>query len=276
MKTVFIVAAVLAAGAYCLMVGLLTWQQRRFLYEPDTHRPDISLAGVPGARAMTVHTRDGLDLLAWMIPPADDTQPVVLFLHGNGGNIGYRAREFGALRHFGWGILMLDYRGYGGNPGVPTETGLYEDARAAYATLRALGIPAGRILVWGESLGTGVAVHLAAEQDVGAILLEAPYTSIAAIARKRFPFVPIDLLLRDRFDLIGRISAVHAPVLVMTGGRDNVIPPAMGRAVFDAADQPKQFWLAPEARHNDLADAGAFAVARAFIVDHWKTPGPRT
>jgi fermentation-respiration switch protein FrsA (DUF1100 family) len=270
MKTVLIVAAVLAAGVYCLVVGLLTWQQRRFLYEPDTHRPDLSVAGVPEAHAMTVHTRDGLDLLAWMIPPADDTQPVVLYLHGNGGNIGYRAHEFATVRRFGWGILMLEYRGYGGNAGTPTETGLYEDARAAYAALRTLGIPAGRILLWGESLGTGVAVHLAAEHQVGAVLLEAPYTSIAAIARKRFPFVPIDLLLRDRFDLIGRIGSVRAPVLVMTGGRDNVIPPAMGRAVFDAANEPKRFWLVPEAGHNNLLEAGAFNVARAFVADHWK------
>jgi hypothetical protein len=275
MKTMLIVATLLAAGLYCLAVGLLTWQQRRFLYVPDTNRPDLAMAGVPDARAMTVHTKDGLDLLAWLVPPADDTQPVVLYLHGNGGHIGYRAKRFAELRRFGWGILLLEYRGYGGNKGTPTEAGLSEDAHAAYATLQTIGIQAERILLWGESLGTGVAVHLAAENRVGAVLLEAPYTSIAAIARKRFPFVPIGLLLRDRFDLIGRIGAVHAPLLVMTAGRDNIVPPAMGRAVFDAANQPKQFWLAPEAGHNNLPDAGAFDIARAFIADHWKSPRAR-
>lgn len=165
---------------------------------------------------------------------------------------------------------MLEYRGYGGNPGEPSEVGLFADARAAYTTLRDGGLPASRIVLWGESLGTGVAVKLASEVAVGAVLLESPYTSIADIAQRRFPYIPVAWLLRDRFDLIGRIGAVHAPVLVMTGELDDIVPPAMARAVFAAANQPKAFWYAPGAGHNDLADAGAFDAARAFVAEHWK------
>jgi uncharacterized protein len=246
----------------------LTVQQRRFLYFPDTHRPDLSSAGVANARAVAVQTRDGLDLLAWLASPGDDAQPVGLYLHGNGGHIGYRARRFAWMSGLGWGVLLLEYRGFGGNPGAPTEAGLNEDARAGYAALLALGIPARRIVLWGESLGTGVAVRLASEMEVGAVLLESPCTSIAAIAQQRFPFVPVYWLLLDRFNLIGRIGAVRAPVLVMTGGRDDVVPPAMGEAVFAAANEPKVFWLARGAGHDALAEAGALDAVKAFISAH--------
>jgi fermentation-respiration switch protein FrsA (DUF1100 family) len=225
---------------------------------------------VPGALAVTVRTADGLDLLAWQVPPDRETQPVVLYLHGNGGNIGHRAARLDRMSSFGWGVLLLEYRGYGGNAGEPSEAGLIEDARSGYAALRMLGVPARRILLWSESLGSGLAVRLAAETDVGAVLLESPYTSIAALAQLRFPFVPVGWLLRDRFDLIDRIGAVHAPVLVMTEGRDTIVPPEKGRAVAAAAGEPKEFWWAPEAGHNDLADAGAMGAARMFVQRFWR------
>jgi len=268
-----IVAVLLCAVLYGAALGVLTWQQRRLLYLPDTNRPDLATTGLAQARTITLHTADGLDLLAWLVPPTDDTQPVVLYLHGNGGNIGYRAHRFAQLHRYGWGVLLLEYRGYGGNPGAPTEPGLYADASAGYAALLALGIAPRRIILWGESLGTGIAVHLASEAEVGAVLLESPYTSIAAIAQQRFRFAPVKLLLQDRFDLIGRLPAVHAPLLVMTGGQDEVVPPAMGRAVFAAANEPKVFWLAPDAGHNDLSEAGAFETARAFVRKQWQ-PAP--
>jgi fermentation-respiration switch protein FrsA (DUF1100 family) len=273
MKTVLIVIVLAVVGLYGMAVGILTWRQRRLVYVPDTNLPDLSAAEVPGAHETTVHTGDGLDLLAWQVAAADDRQPVVLYLHGNGGHIGYRTRRFATLNRLGWGVLLLEYRGYGGNAGSPTETGLIEDARAGYAALVASGIPARRIVLWGESLGSGVAVRLAAEMEVGAVLLEAPYTSIAAIARQRFPFVPVDWLLWDRFDLIGRIGSVDAPVLVMAGVQDIIVPPAMSQAVFAAANEPKVFWLAPDAGHNDLVEAGAFDVAQAFVREHWRA-GP--
>jgi uncharacterized protein len=269
MEIVLLVVALMAAGVYCTVIGTLALLQRRILYAPETNRPDVSAAGVANAREWTVHTEDGLHLLAWLALPADAAQPVVLYLQGNAGHIGDRAPRLAQLSKLGWGVLLLEYRGFGGNPGTPTESGLQKDARAGYAALRALGIPARRIVLWGESLGSGVAVRLATEVAVGSVLLESPYTSITAIGQKRFPFVPVSWLLRDRFNLIGRIAAVRAPVLIMTGGRDGVVPPAMGRAVFAAANEPKVFWLAPDAGHDDLAAAGAFDVVRAFVSAHW-------
>ena len=270
MKLALIVALLACVGLYCVGVAILAVQQRRFIYVPDARRPELTTVGLAEARVLVVRTSDGLKPLAWLAPAHDDMQPMVLYLHGNAGNIGDRAARFARLNSFGWGVLLLEYRGYGGTAGVPTEAGLFEDVQAAYAALMAMGIPGRRILLWGESLGTGLAVRLATEREIGAVLLESPYTSIAAIAQRQYPFVPVDWLLRDRFDLIGRIAAVRAPVLVMTGAKDEIVPPAMGRAVFAAAHEPKAFWLAPDAGHNDLAEAGALEAARAFISERWK------
>jgi fermentation-respiration switch protein FrsA (DUF1100 family) len=270
MRTAVIASILTAVLLYGAGVGMLALFQRRLLYFPDTRRPDLSRVAVPGATVMTVRTSDQLDLLAWFAAPQDPSQPVVLYLHGNGGNIASRATRMARLNSFGWGVLLIDYRGYGGNPGAPSEQGLIEDARAGYAALRAMGVPGHRILLWGESLGSGVAVRLAGEAEVGAVLLESPFTSIAALARQRFAFVPVDLLLRDRFELLSRIGTVRAPVLIMAGGKDAVVPPAMGRAVFAAAAEPKSYWLAPDAGHNDLRDAGALEAAKAFVSARWR------
>ena len=268
MTTALLAIAVIAACIYLTVLALLTVLQRRFLYGPDTARPDISAAAIPEARELTVQTADGLNLLAWWVPTNSAIQPVVLYLHGNAGHIGNRAHRMVRLNSFGWGALLLEYRGYGGNSGTPTEAGMIQDARAAYAALRDMGIPAERIVLYGESLGTGLAVRLATEMPVGAIILESPYTSIVAIGQQKFPYVPVAWLLRDRFDLIGRIGTIAAPVLVMTGGRDTIVAPTMGHAVFAAAPGPKTFWLAPDAGHNDLIAAGAFDEVLAFVRQH--------
>ena len=241
-----------------------------FFYVPDTTGPLLPTTSVPTARVLTVHTADGLDLLAWLAPPADDARPVVLYLSWQWRQHRLPRGTVGAAEPPRLGVLLLEYRGYGGNPGTPTEAGLNADAPAGYAALIASGVAPRRVILWGKSLGSGIAVHLATEVAVGAVVLESPYTSILAIAQRRFPVVPVAWLLQDRFDLIGRIAAVHAPVLVMTGERDVIVPPAMGRAVFGAANRPKVLWLAPNAGHNNLTEAGAFEVVQTFVRQHWK------
>jgi fermentation-respiration switch protein FrsA (DUF1100 family) len=248
-----------------VFVACLVAFQRRVLFLPDTTRPDLARAGVPGVREITVTTADGISLLAWYMPPAAVDAKVVLYLHGNAGHIGHRAYRLEPMRRLGWGVLLLEYRGYGGNPGSPSETGLVADARAGWDMLRTMGFPPSRILLWGESLGSGVAVRLAVERDVAAVLLEAPYTSITDMARKQFWFVPVRWLLFDRFDTLGAIGGVRAPVLVMHGARDRIIPVAMGRAVHAAAPEPKQLWIAPDAGHVDLVEAGAIEAAGEFV-----------
>jgi fermentation-respiration switch protein FrsA (DUF1100 family) len=265
MRGVLIGAGVLVV-LYGLLAASLFLMQRRILFLPDTGRPDLARAAIPGVRAMTVTTDDGLALLAWYLPPERDDGQVVLYLHGNAGHIGHRAYRLERYRRLGWGVLLLEYRGYGGNAGSPSEAGLLTDARAGLASLQAMGFPPHRILLWGESLGSGLAVRLAVEQPVAAVLLEAPYTSITDMAWRRFPFVPVNWLLLDRFDSLGAIGGVRAPVLVMHGALDRIIPLAMGLRVYDAAPEPKELWIAEHAGHVDLVEAGAIEAAGDFVA----------
>jgi hypothetical protein len=265
MRGALIGAGVLAAS-YVLIATLLYLLQRRILYRPNHRPPDLAAAGHPGVREMTVTTADGLALLAWYLPPARDNARVVLYLHGNAAHIGNRAYRLGPYQRLGWGVLLLEYRGYGGNPGQPSEAGLNTDAQAGLAALQKMGFSLSTIVVWGESLGTGPAVQLAVEHKVAAVLLESPYTSIADIARLRYRLFPVDWLLLDRFDSLRRIAFVQAPVLVMHGALDQIVPVAMGRALYAAAPDPKRLWIAPEAGHLDLVEAGAIAMAGDFVA----------
>ena len=263
-------AVLIAAGSvlvfYALAVTIMFLRQRRILFRPDRSPPDLARAGVPGVRAITIPTADGLALLAWYMPPPRESDPVVLYLHGNAGHIGHRGFRLAAFAGFGWGALLLEYRGYGGNPGWPSEAGLMIDARAGLAALRAMGIASSRVVLYGESLGSGLAARLASEQPVRAVVLESPYTSITDIARSRYPLLPVRWLLRDRFDSLGVIGDARAPVLVMHGARDRIVPVAMGRAVYAAAPEPKQLWIAPHSGHVDLVEAGAMAAAADFVA----------
>jgi fermentation-respiration switch protein FrsA (DUF1100 family) len=260
--------ALLIAGVFyaTLCAGLFVWQ-RHIIFITGHERPEPVQAGVPGVEVLSLHTADGLDLLAWYSPPSEATRPVVLFLHGNSGHIGHRASRLARLAAAGWGALLVEYRGFGGNPGTPSEDGLALDARAAYAALTGRGIAADRIVVWGESLGTAVAVRLAEEAPVAAVLLEAPFTSMVEMARMRYPWVPVNALLRDRFETSARIAALRVPVLVMQGMRDDVVPPVMGMRLFAAATTPeREFWRAEAAGHNDLAEHGAVEAGIDFVT----------
>ncbi|HXQ53555.1 MAG TPA: alpha/beta hydrolase [Stellaceae bacterium] len=255
---------------YLVLLAALYIRQRSFIYLPDRSRPDASRVGVAGLREASIVTADGLTLLAWYLPPPRPDAMVVVYFHGNGGNIGDRAdrvRRFAAAE---WGALFPEYRGYGGNPDSPSEAGLLADGRAAMEFLRRQGIPPKRMVIYGESLGTGVAVRMAGEQvqAIAALILESPFTSLTAMARRQFPYVPVALLLKDRFDSIDRIQDVRGPILVAQGGRDDIVPVAQGRALFVAAPEPKEIWLAPDAGHNDLEDFGVVETAIAFAARH--------
>ena len=259
-----------AAGLYVLFLAGLYAVQRRMLFMPDTARPSLAQLGV---QEVAVTAADGLPLLAWWLPPGPG-QPVMLYLHGNGGNLGNRRPRMRGFAGQGWGVLMLEWRGYGGNPGAPSEAGFVSDAKGAMAHLARLGFGPGQVVLYGESIGTGVAVRIASEQPVAALVLESPYTSVADLARQRMPFVPVGLLLRDPFDLLGRMDRVQAPLLVLQGARDQVVPPAMGRAVFAAAREPKQLWVAETAGHNDIMGPDALAVLTTFVRRHGPGAAP--
>ena len=250
--------------AYAALVGGLYIFHRQLLYFPDRARPELFGLEQLGVREAMLQTEDGLSLLSWYLP-AQPGRPVIAYFHGNGGHIGYRAERLLRFAHEGFGVLMAEYRGYGGNPGTPSEAGFYTDGRAALAFLDREGVAPNRLVLYGESLGSGVAVALATEHKIAALVLEAPFTSVAEVAQCHFPYVPASRMVVDRFDSLSRIGKVRAPILVLHGERDRVVPIRYGRALLDAAPEPKEGWFAPDAGHEDLARYGAMDVVVAFI-----------
>jgi fermentation-respiration switch protein FrsA (DUF1100 family) len=253
-----------AVVGYAALVGGLFLFQRQLLYHPDRSRPELLGLEQLGVREAALSTEDGLSLLSWYLPPRRG-RPVIAYFHGNGGHIGYRAERLLRFAREGYGVLMAEYRGYGDNPGAPSEAGFYADGRAALAFLDREGVTPNRLVLYGESLGSGVAVQLAAQHEVAALILEAPLTSVAEVAQSHFPYVPASRMVIDRFDSLSRIGRVKAPLLVLHGERDRVVPVRYGRALFDAAPEPKEGWFAPEAGHEDLARYGSLDAVVAFI-----------
>jgi fermentation-respiration switch protein FrsA (DUF1100 family) len=250
-------------GYACGLVALFL-AQRSFLFPiPTAERTTPKAAGFPEAEEHVLATADGEKVIVWHVP-AKPGHPVILYFHGNGD---FLAGFFGRFRDLiadGIGIVALSYRGYAGSSGQPSEHGLLQDATAAYAFTTAR-YGADRIVVWGFSLGTGVAVALAADQPVGKLILEAPYTSLVDVAASAFPVFPVRLAMKDPFHSDQRIARVKAPMLVMHGARDATIPIVFGERLFGLAHEPKQFVRFPDGGHNDLDAYGATAAARQFI-----------
>jgi uncharacterized protein len=256
-------AALILIG-YLAGLLVLFFAQRSFLFPvPQKTRISPDAAGFPEAEEHFLTTADGEKVIVWHVP-AKSGHPVILYFPGNGDFLAGSVSRFQAMTSDGTGLVALSYRGYAGSSGEPSEQGLLLDAAAAYAFTSSRYSP-DRIVVWGFSLGTGVAVALAAGQPVGKLILEAPYTSIADVAALRFPLVPIRSLMRDQFHSDERIVQVTAPLLIMHGGRDRTVPIAFGIRLFSLAHEPKQFVKFPEGGHDNLDNFGAIETARDFI-----------
>lgn len=266
-KIVFAIALI-----YGLVVGTLHVFQRRILFVPGTTPPDRAEAGVPDMREVDLRTVDGLRIRSWY-RPATPGLPTLIYFQGNAGTMAGRGFKARPLMDHGYGLLMVGYRGYGGNPGHPSEAGLIEDGRAALAFLAGDGVGIADTVLYGESLGSGVAVALAAEAPEGgapgAIILEAPFTSIVELAAARYWFAPVRLLLKDRFETLSIISRVHAPTLILHGERDGLIDVDHARRLHEAANEPKRLRLFNDGRHSNLYDHGALEAVVEFLDAMW-------
>jgi pimeloyl-ACP methyl ester carboxylesterase len=249
-----------------VVVGLLWTFQRHLLYFPD--RSAVPEAGevLPGARDVVLHTDDGLELGAWFVPPTGgaDRQVAVLYAPGNGGNREGRAGVAGELADRGFGVLLMDYRGYGGNPGSPSEDGLAHDARAALRALGEQGYPPERTIYVGESLGTGVVARLQEAHPPAGVVLRSPFTDLAEAGAHHYPGFLVRSLLRDRFPVVEHLSASEVPVTVVYATADTVVPPALSATVADSVGNLVEVVRVEGANHNDpelfgpvLADAVA-------------------
>src|SRR6266852_9713082 len=230
---------ILAFVGYGGLVALLYVGQRALQYFPERFRTSPAAAGLPEAEEVVLDSADGERVIIWHIAPRGE-KPVVLYFHGNGGSLAWRVERLRALTADGAGLVALSYRGYGGSSGRPTETALAEDAVTAYSFAVAR-YPAERIVLWGESLGSALAIALAAEKPVARLVLEAPFTSAADVGALHYWFVPVRIMMKDQFRSDLRVGKVTAPVLVVHGENDAVVPVTLGERLYGLIRAPKRF-----------------------------------
>jgi uncharacterized protein len=260
-------------GIFALIVIVGRLLHRYFIYIPDRTRVAPKDAGLNEVDEVVFKAADGTKLIAWYLP-ARGGKPTLLYFTGNSGNVASRANKIRAIGADGYGVFMLNYRRYGGSEGRPSEARLSADAVSAYDYLRGLGVAPHDIVAYGESLGTAVASRLALQRHVEGLVLEAPFTSIVDVGRLLWPLFPLGLIMADQYRTIDRIGRVEAPLLIIHGGRDAIIPLDQARHVFHAAAEPKSFALVPQAGHNDLFDRGAWEKVRGFIEALRPVPVP--
>lgn len=250
------------------LYGLITFGtyalQQKLLYFPDPRRISPEALGLSGVTELELPADGGARIVAWYAP-ARPGQPTLLYFHGNGGALVNRAERLARYRDRGRGILMMAYRGYGGSTGRPSEAANVADATRAYDLLRSRGIAPDRIVLYGESLGSGVAVQVAAERPVAGVVLDAPYTSIVDIAERVYPLLPARWLMTDRYETLRHLPRVAAPVLVIHGEQDQVVPVEMGRRVAAAVRGPSSLVTFPGAGHSDHSSFGSFEAVNAWI-----------
>jgi fermentation-respiration switch protein FrsA (DUF1100 family) len=252
-RTVLGVVAAVLVGAV-VGLGVMWLRQDALIYHPTAAPPSPERIGLPEAEPLTVPTADGLELAAWFVPARGETVGAVLVLHGNGGNRADRAPLAAALRDRGLATLLLDYRGFGGSPGDPSQEGLLRDAHAGLDALqRRTGFDRGRIVYFGESLGSAIAAGLAAERPAAGVILRSPFPSLADVGRLHFSWLPVNLLLRDRYPTADWIAAYDGPTLIIAGGRDTLVPTALSTGVADVAPGAVEPLVIAGADHNDLA-----------------------
>ncbi|WP_282609284.1 alpha/beta hydrolase [Pelagibius sp. Alg239-R121] len=250
---------------YMLLLAAMFLFQRSLLYPAGTSLPDIAMFGVPGLREVELTTKDGLIQKHWYVPARAKDAPTVVVFHGNAGQLADRVPKYLFFTEAGYGVFFVGYRGYAGNEGSPTQNDLLEDAGSVLDWLAEEGIPSDKTVLYGESLGSGVAVQTAAERKVGALVLEAPFTSVAEVAQSHYWYLPARWLILDKWNSLAHADQLTAPVLVLHGERDAVTDVRFGRRLLEAIQAPKEGIFVPEAGHNDLYSYGLRDRVTGFI-----------
>ncbi|MBW0005644.1 MAG: alpha/beta hydrolase [Hyphomicrobiales bacterium] len=251
-------------GIYAAIVAAMYVGQRSLLFPVRPERATPARAGFPEAQEHILTTDDGERLVAWLRPPSGDKKPLFLMFLGNGDNLGIIAPRLREMAADGSGVLAVAYRGYSGSTGSPSETGLTYDAEAAYRFARSV-VPPERIVLFGYSLGSGVAIPLALRHETAAVVLFAPFTSAVDVAASAYPWLPARLLMKDQFRSLEVAGKLKVPILVVHGERDRVVPINFGRELYAAISAPKRFVSLPQADHFSLFENGGVAIIRSFL-----------
>ncbi len=258
-----LIGIIISYGIVC--TGVWLWQRALIYAAGKDSNPLPSSVGVAEFQPITITAQDGIPLQAWWAPPKPQ-QPVIMYFHGNAGNITERGITMRPYLEQGYGIFLLEYRGYAGNPGTPSETAFYQDAQTALDFVKDQHIPEQCIVIYGESLGSGVATQMAITHDVGALILLAPISSLSSAAHAHYPFLPTQLLLRERYDNVNKIAQINMPLLILHSEKDKVVPMREGQILFDKANQPKVWKQYPGNVHAKLvSEYNAYADVIGFI-----------
>ncbi|PCJ97301.1 MAG: hypothetical protein COA45_10215 [Zetaproteobacteria bacterium] len=248
---------------YILFMCVIFIAQRTLIYFPDKSKPAL----IHGVEVVKLTTQDGQHLEAWYIPPTTENQLVIVLFHGNAGHYGHRINKVKDYLVAGYGVLLAEYRGYGGNSGAISEVGFYHDGRAYMNwLLKKKNVNIEKIIPYGESIGSGVAVQMATEYDVGGLVLEVPFSSLLDIASRQYPFMPVKYLLKDRYMNIEKIDKINAPLLILHGHKDQTIPFDSAEKLFEMAKYPKKLIDFPQGNHNNLYDFGASQYVLDFLA----------
>lgn len=259
----FLLTLVLAYGVFCL--AMMTGQ-RFLMYFPDRNGFDPAVWGMADFKPLRLTTQDGLLLTSWYFPPREGNKPTIVFMQGNAGHPGHRNYKVLPWMNAGYGVVMVGYRGFTLNPGSPTEQGLYRDARAVLDEMKSRGVTGQALVLYGESLGTGVAVQMATEYPAAGLILESPFTSTTDVAAWRYPFLPVRYLMWDRYESLKKITKIHIPFMLVHGEADRVVPTMFGKQLFEAANEPKRSMFVPKLGHSTIYDPAVQAGILDFIA----------
>lgn len=269
-----VATAVVIAAVGALLLWTTTVLQRQLMYYPSTEHVLPSAENLNAVEERVLSTPDGARVLVWY-SRANSGMPTLLYFHGNAGSLADRAERIRKYQAKGYGMFMMTYRGFGGSTGKPSEHANVADANLAYDTLVASGVAPDDIIIYGESLGSSVAVQVAAKRKAAGLILDAPYTSMVDLARLHYPQIPLRWLMTDRYETMHYIGDVTMPLLIIQGGKDDIVPPAMGKAVLAAAHAPKQLAEFPEADHTEHYKYGSYDVIYRWVREVVRGKGGR-
>jgi len=257
----------LALGSYIFFIIFLYAFQRHIQYQPYGKLESFSNYNLTDFQEIKLKTSDNLEIISWYKKPLSG-QKTIIYFHGNGGNLSNRVHRYKSLGEAGFGVLAVSYRGYSGNPGYPTQKGLMLDAKASYKFLLKQGLKDSDIILYGESLGSGVSANLAKDHNFYAIIFESPFSSAASVAANRFPFVPARLLLKDKFESDKALQNLNTPILIIHGTKDKVVSFSEGKKLYDSiSSKRKKFIKVPGARHLDFSDEFLVTKIKIFLSE---------
>ena len=266
-----IIAALVACLLYAIFAVVMYRGQRRLIYRIDGRRIPPSRIGLGDISEVLIDVPGGERLVVWHGKAAPG-KPTILYFHGQAGNLARRSERIRRYHTAGIGILIMAYRGFSGSTGSPSEQANVADGIFIYDWLLQQGVSANDVVIYGESLGTGVAAQVALQRAISGLVLDSPFTGLADLAEERHPMLPVRRFLLDKYETLKHVTALQMPVLVLQGEKDPIVPLAMARAVFEAMPGPKHFVSYPEGRHLDHAKFGSFDILTRFLRERKRLP----